>query len=321
MPKKAKTRSKPTKAKVVKKTSVTKEEPEEIVTPVVEPETTPAPDATDTVIPAPQSVIPTPQTPTSETSIQTPPIDIVPPVAVLPSVLQQTPPVADPLSAGPAQIISTNGQVLPASESMQAPQVQQPAITPIQAPPTDSSAVASQLPPAPSSFQLDDSDGGGNKKNIFLMILLILIIAALIGIGFVYRQPIMSAVSGKLNSAPTPTSTAAPSQQSATPTPTPKTVKLDIHPIEVLNGSGTAGEASKVKEILVGKGFKVDSVGNADSSDHTNTVIQAKSSVSRDFLDSLKKTLSESYTLDPVDTLSETKDVDIIVVIGQTKAK
>lgn len=267
-------------------------------------------DASDTVVQSPQAISQNPLSdpanpapPQAQTPVNTSASDSSESPVEPSQQAEATPNTAAP----PPQIISTTGQVLPASG------------TPSQ-PVPDGSSLPSTTSPAPeqvgqvspSSFQLDEP-GEGNKKNIFFMILLILVVAGLIGIGFVYRKPIMDTISGGLVS---PTPTPAPvSQKEEEPTKTPEP-KLDTHAIKVLNGSGKAGEASKIKETLAQKGFNIESIGNTDTSDYEETVIQAKSTVSREFLDALKKVLSASYVLDPVDSLSETEEVDVVVIIG-----
>lgn len=280
-------------------------------------ETTPAePQTTDTVIASPQANTDTqpdstsPQQPLSpnppDQSAPTPQVTVTPPETA--GAIPQ--PASQPQTSTP-QIISTTGQVLPASGVPAQPAGEFPP----QVPPV---AAIPEAPGTnqPSAFQLDDTDTG-NKKNIILMILLILGIAALIGIGFVYRSAIMGLFAGKTVS---PTPTPAPVAREVTPTkPAETAAKLDAYNITVLNGSGRAGEASKVKDLLAEKGYKVGTAGNAETSDFEGTVIKAKSSVERKFLDSLKKLLSETYELDPVDSLSETEDVDIVITIGKNK--
>lgn len=307
--------------KPTKKVHKLKEPVEEKETPQEGEETPPIPENTgDTVASPPQA------NSESQSDPAVPPQPAPPAAPILesgeiPQVI--TPPAATdgttvPVDAGaqtPApQVISTSGQVLPASG---APSTQPSGeIQPQQAPSVSATPNQTTVPAQPSTFQLDDAESG-NKKNIILMILLILIIAALIGIGFVYRNAIIGVFSSKQA---TPTPTPAPASKEV-PSPTKATgeVKLDAYSITVLNGSGTAGEASKVKDLLTEKGFKVETIGNADTSDYEETVIQAKNSIERDFLDSLKKALSETYTLDPVDSLSETNEADIVVTIGKNQ--
>ena len=63
---------------------------------------------------------------------------------------------------------------------------------------------------------------------------------------------------------------------SASPTPTgpPLVTPPENVRVEVLNGSGTAGEASRVAQELTAAGFQVVSVGNADRNDYTTTEVR-----------------------------------------------
>jgi|GEM_PF-5904665 len=102
-----------------------------------------------------------------------------------------------------------------------------------------------------------------------------------------------------------------------TPSPTPASVTKNAFTIKVLNGSGVAGQAASVQTMLTSAGYNVVDIDNADNSDYTKTEIQAKSTVSKDFLTSLEQSLSDKYIVDP--TVSPTKSDetdDVVVIIG-----
>lgn len=145
------------------------------------------------------------------------------------------------------------------------------------------------------------------KKNYMWPILFIFIIAlALLGGIFVYKNSTKSEKVNVVTLSPTPTTM---------PTPT-ITVDLSKYPIEILNGSGVDGEAGREKANLEQEGFTVASVGNADNSDYTKTIIQAKATVSQAFLDKLKSVLEKSFVVGEGEELSEDEDSDVIVIIG-----
>lgn len=109
----------------------------------------------------------------------------------------------------------------------------------------------------------------------------------------------------------TPTITPTPT---FTPTPTPSIKKEDLK-IQVLNGSGIAGKASEMKDILKKKGYSEIITGNADNYDYKITEIQVKKDkkeagrlIKNDLLDYLT-TLKET-------TLSDDKTPDVIIIIG-----
>jgi hypothetical protein len=100
-------------------------------------------------------------------------------------------------------------------------------------------------------------------------------------------------------------------------TPTPKAPDRSAYKIEVLNGSGTEGAAAKAKEELEKAGFTVASVGNADKNDYSLTIIKSKKEVSVEYIDTLKKRLSLSYSLGDQSTLTDANTADVVVIIGR----
>ncbi|MBI4079287.1 MAG: LytR C-terminal domain-containing protein [Candidatus Levybacteria bacterium] len=121
---------------------------------------------------------------------------------------------------------------------------------------------------------------------------------------------------------PTPAATKTPTPPPAggpTTNPVDKATGLDrsLLSVEVQNGSGKAGAASAVSDLLKGLGYKVTSVGNADSFDYENTVIQVASGKST-YLDLLKKDLSVSYTIGTASaTLTASTSADAVVIVGK----
>ena len=86
--------------------------------------------------------------------------------------------------------------------------------------------------------------------------------------------------------------------------------------IRVLNGSGKAGTASSVKDLLEGKGYKVSEIGNADNFDFEQTVIRLKESF-KNFQEVLLGDLSDNYSVKvSSDDLTATDSADIEVIIG-----
>lgn len=109
--------------------------------------------------------------------------------------------------------------------------------------------------------------------------------------------------------APTVTPTMAPS-----PTPTPSFKKEDLK-IQVLNGSGTPGKASEMKDILTKKGYQQIITGNADNYDYKVTEIQVKASKSQ-ALDMIKNDLKDYLTTFKESVLPEDKTPDVVIIFG-----
>lgn len=117
---------------------------------------------------------------------------------------------------------------------------------------------------------------------------------------------------------PTPDVTEAPTPK-PTSNPVDKATGLDRSDlsVEVQNGSGTVGAASKASEVLKSFGYHVVSTGNAGSFDYTATVIQVKSGKSS-YLTFLKKDLSTSYTIGATTSdLSASSSADALVIVGK----
>lgn len=110
---------------------------------------------------------------------------------------------------------------------------------------------------------------------------------------------------------PEPTITKEPE---TSPTPRP-TIKKESLRIKVLNGSGTKGLASEVKNLLIEKGYEEILTDNADNFDYETTILQVKKS-KKDIIDTLKEDLSEGVKSPEVETLDEDDPSDIIIIIG-----
>jgi hypothetical protein len=102
-----------------------------------------------------------------------------------------------------------------------------------------------------------------------------------------------------------------------TPTPIP-TINLDSYKIQVLNGSGIAGEATKISTLLSENKLKVAKTGNATNYDYVKTEIQTKKRVPISVVDIIIKSFAKEY----VSTISATKlddsyDYDINIITGK----
>lgn len=90
--------------------------------------------------------------------------------------------------------------------------------------------------------------------------------------------------------------------------------------VKILNGSGIKGEAQKLKAALETEGYTISSSGNADNFDYTDTVLQAKASVSASIKEDVKKQLAKLYAVKSGDDLADDAKEDVTVTIGSSKA-
>lgn len=149
------------------------------------------------------------------------------------------------------------------------------------------------------------------EKNYMWPILFIFIIVLVLLAGvFAYKQGISKKEKINVVSvSPAPT---------IEPSPT-ITIDLAKYEIEIQNGGGISGEAGRQKTSLEEEGFTVSSIGNADNSDYTDTIIKAKKTVSQAFIDKLKSVLGNTFTVGAVKILSEDASTPVVVIIGTKK--
>lgn len=149
------------------------------------------------------------------------------------------------------------------------------------------------------------------KKNYMWPILLIFIIVILLLVGvFLYKSD--TKIGSKVNVvtlSPTPT---------VTPEPT-KTVDLTKYEIEIQNGSGVSGEASRQESNLKEEGFTISSIGNAGNSNYTDTIIKARETVDKDFIAKLKSVLENTFTVGEIEVLPDDSSAPVVVIIGTKK--
>lgn len=88
--------------------------------------------------------------------------------------------------------------------------------------------------------------------------------------------------------------------------------------IQILNGSGIAGQASLTQEKLNGAGFENIEIGNADTQDYTETTVTYSDAVPEEYLEEITNLLKENY--ENILESSLQKDVtityDIVIITG-----
>ena len=92
---------------------------------------------------------------------------------------------------------------------------------------------------------------------------------------------------------------------------------MDTFKVQVLNGSGVAGEASVINELLQAQSFQKAETDNADSYDYEETEVQIKENTSKTVFDTIKTALEGQYNVVLGDVLGEDSDFDIIVIVGE----
>lgn len=169
----------------------------------------------------------------------------------------------------------------------------------------------------PRSFQPDfvpTIDRGSPKKRVVSiaavvvgLVLLIFAGSSILGRGGKKEE--------KATPAPLPQVT-APSLPEITPSPTPQAATLSI---QILNGSGIAGEAGRAATLLKAVGFQLIETGNASGFDFKETEVAVKASVSDELVAKIEKALAKTYILAKTTRLSSDKAADVIITVGKSK--
>lgn len=162
----------------------------------------------------------------------------------------------------------------------------------------------------PQEVSESDSSEGTSWKKVFLIILLVVPIGFLMFGGFLYFSKNFNP--NFLNKEPEK-SIKLPE---ATPIPTKAEVDKKAYEIEVQNGSGIAGEGARVKEVVEKAGFKVGAVGNATTSDYTETIIKVNEDVPVEYIDELTKTLEERGPVAKIEKFALGEDGEVLVIVG-----
>lgn len=111
-----------------------------------------------------------------------------------------------------------------------------------------------------------------------------------------------------------PTVTPVMIKPTSLPLPSSAINKIELK-IKVLNGSGTKGKASEVKDLLKEKGYQEILTGNADNFDYEKTELQIKKSKKQE-AEILKNDLRESVSSFKESILAEDQSADIVIIIG-----
>jgi outer membrane biosynthesis protein TonB len=173
--------------------------------------------------------------------------------------------------------------------------------------------VRPETPPATGA------EKGGSMGKVLAVLLVLLILGALGG-GVYYYQKNVAGTTTTNNEVTknTPEVTTAPTE---TPTPTVASVDLSKYKVQVLNGSGTPGEAGKAQGYLETAGFKEFKTGNASAFNYTKTEVSLKASVSDEVFTAIEKALSSHYQdVTKVEkALSDSSEYDVVITVGKQK--
>lgn len=158
------------------------------------------------------------------------------------------------------------------------------------------------------SFRNEELHPKKKGKLIPILLFIIMFLAAAVGALYFLTSPYNTFIR-KVEPTPTPAPIVAE--------PTPEEVDLTAYSIQVLNGSGIAGEAANAQSSLQDAGFKVPEIGNAPDSNFEDTQIAAKSNVSKEFIKKLQESLETNYGVSSeILELDDSDPSDVVVTLG-----
>lgn len=148
-----------------------------------------------------------------------------------------------------------------------------------------------------------------------LYLIIALLISAIIFVSFL----LWKIETGKEKRVVTPSSTkTGQSQETSIIIASPSPSKQNIQ-IQILNGTGVAGAAADIEELLDEEGFKVVDTGNAERFDYEATEIQAKLTVPTSVIEELDNILGDNYSVIRGSTIESASEIDIIIITGTQK--
>lgn len=177
-------------------------------------------------------------------------------------------------------------------------------------------AVLNVQPTTPTSF--DYVDKSLPRKPVSKRLLLALGVLLLIIFGGIFISS-----KGKTDSpetSPSPVVESLPSPTPALEASPSAAINLDEYKVQILNGSGVAGEAGVVEGILVDAGFSDLDTGNAANYDYTDTEVSLKSTTTEAVFTAIASALESDYTVVKLQTpLTDSSDYDVVITIGTKK--
>lgn len=166
----------------------------------------------------------------------------------------------------------------------------------------------------PDTTKENEKGRGPGGKIIALIIIVLLILGAVVGGVLFFQKGVSEPITEEANvsSTPTPTTTPEPDVE--------EEIDLTKVTMSILNGSGIAGEAGKVKDLLSGVGFTDENIetGNADSYNYEGITLSIKENLSEDIVEEIDKALSDDYDVEvSEDKLQEDSTYDVVIIVGK----
>lgn len=170
-----------------------------------------------------------------------------------------------------------------------------------------------------SDSQIDQKETKSSAKiHKSILIFLFFVLIIIFGISFVFIKQKRQAVSPKKGVViPQVSPTPAPIKESTATAEIEKISKEDLK-IQILNGSGIAGQAQDLADLLKSDSFTNINLGNSTTTSNTQTTVSFKDRVPQTAKDNLIQKLKEIFAEVKVETLVES-GFDIKITTGKLK--
>ena len=155
-----------------------------------------------------------------------------------------------------------------------------------------------------------------NNKNILLIVFAVLII--IVGISFVFIKQKKQAVSPKKVAEITQVSPILTPAEESTTAAEIEEISKNALKIQILNGTGIAGQAQNLADLLSADNFINISLGNSENKQDTSTTVSFKENVAETIRSSLVQKLEEIFETVQVENLQESA-FDIEITTGKLK--
>lgn len=161
-----------------------------------------------------------------------------------------------------------------------------------------------------------------SNKGLFISLAITLVVGGSLTGGILYSRSATTNQDIRSQAAettPTPTLALPSSIEQSEDRDTPEEISLSDYSLQVQNGSGTAGQAGVVDELLQAEGFEAADTTNADSYDYTKTEVQLKKDTPESVFNAIDRALNSDYDVTTGDVLDEDSKYDVIVIVGAKK--
>ena len=171
--------------------------------------------------------------------------------------------------------------------------------------------------PTPASFGIKDEKE--KKKKKIIIALAVAGVVLIVG-GFIYFLGVGGS-EGDAEASPTPANGAVTERTSSpTPTDSSESVNREDVSIQILNGTGLAGEAGLVRDKLQALGYEKNEVGNASDQDQETTTVTFSSKLPEEIVKEITEELEDTYE-DVNAKTGSTGEFDVKIVTGLRKGQ